>query len=133
MKFKPTDEWLKQSEYDINTAFAMLHAGRYIYAVYMCHLSIEKALKGIYAYVYKKDPPKTHNLNYLVNKINEVKNLNISENHEEFIDLLNEKSVPVRYPDVLNQILKEYKKEATEKLLIEAKDLLEWIKSIPRN
>ena len=32
--FKLPTEWLKQAEYDMDTAKAMLKTGRYIYAVY---------------------------------------------------------------------------------------------------
>ena len=42
-----TTEWLRQSEYDIDTAEAMCRAGRYVYAAFMCQLAIEKALKGL--------------------------------------------------------------------------------------
>ncbi len=42
---------------------------RYIYAVFMCHLAIEKALKGLYAQKLNEIPPKTHNLIFLVEKI----------------------------------------------------------------
>ena len=38
-------EWLKQVEYDFKTAEVMLKGGRYIYCVFMCHLSLEKMLK----------------------------------------------------------------------------------------
>jgi len=43
---KRSEEWLKQSNYDIATAEYMYEGGRYFYAVFMCHLSVEKALKG---------------------------------------------------------------------------------------
>ncbi len=36
----------------------------------MCHLSIEKALKGLYQEKIDKIPPKTHNLILLMNKMN---------------------------------------------------------------
>jgi len=65
------EEWLKQANYDMDTADAMFSSGRYFYAVFMCHLSIEKSLKGLY--LYSKEltevPPKTHNLLYLLKKI----------------------------------------------------------------
>jgi len=38
------DEWYLQSDYDFETAEAMFTSGRYIYAIFMCHLSLEKAL-----------------------------------------------------------------------------------------
>ena len=54
----------------------MFRSGRYFYAVFMCHLSIEKSLKGLYTKVLNDIPPKTHNLLYLLDKIG--KNLNTS-------------------------------------------------------
>jgi len=47
-KTKAAEEWFKQAEYDYQTASAMFDSGRYIYTVFMCHLSVEKILKGIY-------------------------------------------------------------------------------------
>ena len=44
---KLPQEWFNQAGYDLRTADAMLSTGRYIYTVFMCHLSIEKALKGL--------------------------------------------------------------------------------------
>lgn len=37
---KAKEEWQRQADYDIETAQAMLDSGRYIYTVFMCHLSI---------------------------------------------------------------------------------------------
>ncbi len=45
---KEPKEWLKQADYYVDTAEFMFTGGRYFYAVFMCHLSIEKALEGIY-------------------------------------------------------------------------------------
>jgi HEPN domain-containing protein len=50
-------EWLKQADYDMDTAEVMFDSGRFIYAVFMCHLSLEKALKGLYTYTLKEVPP----------------------------------------------------------------------------
>jgi HEPN domain-containing protein len=62
-------EWLKQADYDMDTADAMFTSGRYLYAVFMCHLSIEKSLKGLYSKELAEVPPKTHNLIYLLKKL----------------------------------------------------------------
>ena len=62
------EEWLKQADYDMDTADAMFRSGRYFYAVFMCHLSIEKSLKGLYSKELAEVPPKTHNLLYLLKK-----------------------------------------------------------------
>jgi len=51
-------EWLKQANYDMDTADAMFSSGRYFYSVFMCHLSIEKSLKGLYSKELLKFRPK---------------------------------------------------------------------------
>jgi HEPN domain-containing protein len=53
--YKQSEEWFKQADYDLETAETLLKTGRYIYAVFMCHLSIEKALKGLYAQKFEQD------------------------------------------------------------------------------
>lgn len=124
--FKPQKEWFKQAQYDYETAKVMFRTGRYIYTIFMCHLSIEKALKGIYTKCHKKDVPKTHDLNYLC----EVINLNSPETFQMFIDTLNDLSVPTRYPDELSLLLKQYKKEKTKNVLIQTKELLLWLEKM---
>ena len=121
---KPPDEWFRQAEYDLATARAMFRAVRYIYTVFMCHLSIEKALKGLYAKKFRKDPPKIHNLNYLCEKVK----LRLPEGYESFVDNLNNLSVPTRYPDRIDKLVKEYKRENTRKIMRQTKELLVWLK-----
>lgn len=41
------EEWLKQADYDMETAEIMREKGRNFYAVFMCHQALEKALKGL--------------------------------------------------------------------------------------
>ncbi|KAF5423046.1 MAG: HEPN domain-containing protein [Candidatus Methanocomedens sp.] len=68
MAIKP-DEWLRQAQYDMETADYLFEGERYFYAVFMCHLSIEKALKGLYVKRFNKTPPKTHNLIFSLNSL----------------------------------------------------------------
>jgi len=119
-KFKPSDEWFRQADYDLETAEAMFGVGRYIYTVFMCHLSIEKALKGLYAKKFEKDPPKIHDLNYFAEKVE----LDVEQEFQDFIDKLNNLSVPTRYPDELNRLLKDYKQDVTKAVLSNSKELL---------
>jgi HEPN domain-containing protein len=48
------NNWIKSSNYDIRTAEHILRTGRYIYVLFMCHLSVEKLLKALYEAVLKK-------------------------------------------------------------------------------
>ena len=120
---KPTEEWLTQANYDMDTADYMFRVGRYMYAVFMCHLSLEKALKGRYAEKLGKEPPKTHNLLYLLEKMK----LTLPEALFDFISTLNRVSVPTRYPDDLQRILKDYDKKKTKEVLDQSKQVLQWL------
>jgi len=123
-KGKTSKEWFKQADYDLDTAKAMFETGRYIYTIFMCHLSIEKALKGIYTYKLQQIPPKTYNLLYLIERIG----LNVSEKLYNFIFSLNRVSIPTRYPDNLQRMLKEYNKERVEDILKKTLEALKWLK-----
>lgn len=123
-KFKPSEEWFKQAEYDLDTADALFKTGRYIYTVFMCHLSIEKALKGLFARKFKKDPPKIHDLIFLIKKIEIV----LPHLYQDFLKILNDLSVPTRYPDELEKLLKQYKQDKTEGVLNQTKELFLWLK-----
>lgn len=120
---KTPQEWFRQAEYDLDTAKGLFESGRYIYTIFMCHLSVEKALKGLYSTKFKKDPPKIHNLNYFC----EMLELNPDENLRHFIDNLNTLSLPTRYPDELERLLSDYRKDLTEKVLKQTKELLLWL------
>ena len=56
--------WLERSNYDLDTAKAMLDARRYLYVAYMCQQAVEKLLKAIIAQHGKENLP-IHNLNRL--------------------------------------------------------------------
>lgn len=122
---KNYQEWLAQAEYDINTAELLFNGERYFYTVFMCHLAIEKALKGIYAKQFNKTPTKTHNLLYLI----EIINLQIPSDYINFIFTLNRVSVPTRYPENLQTMLHDYNEQRTKEMLDNSKELLKWLKT----
>lgn len=121
---KSYQEWLAQASYDLDTAGAMLKTGRYIYCIFMCHLSIEKALKSCYVKSLKNNPPKVHDLSYLCEKIK----IDLPAQELIFLDELNDLSVPARYPDELKKILKEYNKKRTAEVFSSTKRFLLWLK-----
>jgi HEPN domain-containing protein len=122
---KTAQEWLKQATYDMKTADTMFIGKRYIYAVFMCHLAIEKLLKGLYSQKFNDIPPKTHNLVFLIEKMK----LELPEKYQDFVYTLNGLSVPTRYPDDLRKLLKDYTKAKTGKVLNQGKEVLKWLKA----
>ena len=122
---KPPDEWMAQADYDMDTAKTMYRSGRYFYAVFMCHLSLEKGLKGLYAKHAGKEPQKTHDLVLLGAKTG----LNFPPTVLSFIATLSSLSVPTRYPDTLKNVLTAFTKENTRKTLKQSREALKWFKT----
>ncbi len=122
---KPTDEWLLQADYDMETADAMFDKGRYIYTVFMCHLSIEKVLKGLYQRRLNELPPKVHNLTYLAEKTG----ISLPGNLNDHMVYLNRLSIPTRYPEDLRKVQKALSKEKSFEILEQSRKVLQWIKT----
>ena len=118
------NEWILQSDYDYETAVAMFSTARYVYTVFMCHLCIEKIIKAQYVKRRNKVAPKSHNLLWLASEIK----LEFPENLYKFVFLLNDASLPTRYPQELKSSIKLYSKDVTEDILKKTKELHQWIK-----
>ena len=65
--------WMELSEYDIETAIAMLKSKRYLYVGFMAHQSIEKVLKAYHVKTNGEPAPFSHSLSYLAKKAKIVK------------------------------------------------------------
>lgn len=121
-----SQEGFKQADYDMETAEFMFNGGRYFYTVFMCHMAIEKAFKGMYHERLKELPPKTHNLLYLLIKIK----VKPEETMGKFITKLNEASVATRYPENLEKLQKAYTKKVVRDILERSSEVLTWIKEM---
>jgi len=86
----------------------MLDSGRYIYVVFMCHLSLEKMLEAVTAEVTDMVPPRTHNLLYLTR----LAGISFSEDHFEFIAKINNASVVTWHPEDFCALTESFTKEA---------------------
>jgi HEPN domain-containing protein len=102
----------------------MFETKRYVYVLFMCHLSVEKLLKALYEAGREKVPPKTHNLVYLMNEAD----VDVPEVHLKTVESLNDISVVTRYPEDIRALVKAFKKERAEDYLKKSKALLKWLK-----
>lgn len=124
---KDSSNWIALADYDIETARHMLKTGRYLYVVFLCHLSLEKILKAHVAEVTQNLPIKTHDLIYLV----KTSALQIPDKFLDFIGKINTASIPTRYPDDLQKSLKEYPKSVVKNYLTQTEEIIEWLKQHP--
>ncbi len=121
---KNPQEWSTQADYDFQTAEYMFQGGRYIYAVFMAHLAVEKALKGIYQKKLNAIPPKTHNLLYFVNETK----IRPPEPIGKFLVKLDQASVATRYPEELAKLQSVYTQSVVREILSQVKEVLEWVR-----
>lgn len=123
-----TENWLASSEYDLETAEPLLKSGRYLYVVFMCHLSIEKALKAIVSEATQAMPPRIHDLK----RLSELALISPEAKLEQFMDRLSSASVPTRYPDDLKKTLSQYTEGEARTCIDSTKEVLAWLRSDPR-
>ena len=65
---KTVQYWFEGAEYDMGVAGAMYEKGKYPYALFMGHLSLEKLLKALVVKTTRKHAPDTHSLPLLADK-----------------------------------------------------------------
>jgi HEPN domain-containing protein len=108
----------------MDTAEFMFNGRKFFYTVFMCHLSVEKAMKGLYQSRLKETPPKTHNLVYLLKKVD----IKPTEAIGRFIIRLNEANVVTRYPEDIDKLQREFTEAVVKDILVKSKEVLQWIK-----
>ena len=123
-----TENWLVQVDYDLATAEHMLHAGRYIYVVFMCHLALEKMLKALVTEETQMLPPRTHNLIDLAQQ----GKLNLSQAQRDFLGKINNASIATRYPADLAQLVAQYSALVVRDYLEQTQEIITWLRQDPR-
>lgn len=118
--------WLELSEYDIETAEAMLASGRYLYVAFMAHQSVEKMLKAFHAQHQNEPPPFSHSLSYLAKKAGLF--ASFSEEQKCFMDMLEPMNIECRYPTHKEQLMKSLSAERCRQLLDNSRELQQWIR-----
>lgn len=116
--------WLHQSEDDIDAAQYNFDGGKYYLAAFMSQQAVEKALKALFLHENKGNVPQSHSLIYLAT------NTSVPHKFYSFLRELTPKFVDTRYPDASVDIPSRiYDKENTEKLLKGAKEVLAWVQT----
>lgn len=116
--------WLDGADYDWKTARSLFKSGKYPYALFLIHLSVEKLLKGLIAKATKDHAPFTHNLVYLAGKLD----LELSKEQITLLEEMNEFNLEARYPDEQRKFYKRANKAFADRYLKEAGVLREWLK-----
>ncbi|MCL2343509.1 MAG: HEPN domain-containing protein [Firmicutes bacterium] len=120
--------WFDLADEDLSVAKVLLNNHKVLYAAFMCHQAVEKALKGIIARDCAEGelPPKIHHLTKLAkravlfDKMNEAQKFLLAD--------LNPLNIEARYPEYKRKIADSLSVEKLNELIAETEDLLDWIK-----
>ena len=126
---KELKNWLAMVDYDVKTANQMLKTGRYVYVIFMCHLSIEKALKAVICWKTKRLPSRTHDLVYLTKESGVI----LPDDLLIFIGIINNASTATRYPEELSKLVSSYPKAITQKYFNKTREIVLWLKKYLRS
>lgn len=121
---KATINWLKSADYDLKTAASLLKNRRYLYVVFMCHLSLEKMFKAVLSEDLGELPPYTHNLNRLL----VLGGITLPEELQSFVNAINLQSVPTRYPEDFTRLSKELNGKTAAEYMQQTKRIIQWLK-----
>lgn len=118
--------WLDLAEYDIETAMVMLTSRRLLYVAFMCHQTIEKALKGAYVSHTHVLAPKVHALVALAQKAGCYGEMTIAQ--QDFLEELDPMNIESRYPSDRQKMLVALTIQGCERMIKSTEELFQWIK-----
>lgn len=118
--------WINISQYDLDTAKAMLETKRYLYVGFMCHQAVEKILKALYCHQHNEEAPYTHKLIFLINSTSLIDE--IDEAKKKFISRLHPMNIDSRYPEYKTDIYKQMNSSNTTDLYKSTLEFVEWVK-----
>jgi HEPN domain-containing protein len=118
--------WLELSDYDLETALAMLKSKRYLYVGFMCHQTIEKIFKALYTSKKMETAPYSHSLSYLAKKGEFYDTF--SDYQRDFIDQIEPLNIEARYPSHKERLLRSLTHEKCLEIIKYTKELQQWIK-----
>lgn len=123
---KNVNYWIDLSDYDLETAEAMLQGKRYLYVGFMCHQTIEKAFKAYFSSLKSDVAPYSHSLSYLAKKggFYEL----FSEEQKDFIDQIEPLNIEARYPTHKERLLKSLTESKCNEIIEKTKEIQKWIK-----
>lgn len=125
--FSKATYWFDSAEYDLQTARAMLETRRMLYVGFMCHQTIEKALKGYFVTHKPNDElPYIHKLMRLANLCMLSNEMN--DDQLDLLDTLSPLNIEARYPLQKERLLSSLTVPRCEKMIEETEALFQWIR-----
>jgi HEPN domain-containing protein len=118
--------WDFLAEYDLATADAMLTGGRFLYVGFMCHQTVEKALKALHWSVAGVEPERTHSLIRLARQTGIYPEL--PGDWQDLLDLLDPLNLEARYPTDKDRVLASLTRERCTEIIEGTRRMYSWLR-----
>jgi HEPN domain-containing protein len=125
-KKEKVEYWLDIADYDLETAKSMLKSDRYLYVVFMCQQAIEKVIKAVYIHIRDEEPPRSHNLAFIFNKLG----VGMTTERLDLFNKLSAHYINNRYPEYKGKLSSSLAKTEAEQYLTNTEDAYKWLKSL---
>ena len=130
MEIKERDElqkaWLKSSKEDFKIAGDLIGMKHYQWALFLCHIAIEKVLKANYIKIKEHYPPPIHKLVKLATDCK----IKLSEEQIDDLREMTSFNIEARYDIIKDKLYKKATKEFTKKYFEKTKKLLNYFISL---
>ena len=120
-------EWGRLSDYRLKSGWVLHESGQHLDAVFNFQQAIEFMLKAVIASEGLSTPPKTHDLLELA----ALGKIPADAPQRRILDEVHDVSVPLRYPDNLDEALEAYTYEEVERIGKETEAFIQWLKRRP--
>lgn len=118
--------WADRAEYDLETARALLASKRYLYVLFCCQQSIEKALKAVIVSKTGELPPRIHNLPRLA----ELAGLAANQDRMQLLAQLSTFYIQSRYPEDIDVLAASTTNVDAQKAIRQTEELIKWLLSL---
>lgn len=120
--------WIEDTRNTLESARDMFRAGRFNWAVFLCHQAMEKILKASYLQLKKRRAPGSHNLYSLYRGLQD--RFKVSREMASFLRRLSPQYAVTRYPDVaLGPPHEAFDKESAREFLNKTEEIFRWLRA----
>ncbi|MCO5250282.1 MAG: HEPN domain-containing protein [Candidatus Kapabacteria bacterium] len=112
--------WIKASNEDYEVCLLLIESKKYLHALFLAHLSLEKLVKAHWVgYNENSVPPKIHNLVSLIKQTE----TELSDDQLVFLTIMNDFQIQGRYPDYKLKVHKLLANEYVDELMERFKEV----------
>ena len=118
-------QWMNIAEEDFNVAEYLVKGGKWLYAVFECHQTLEKMLKAYWCATREDEPPYTHSHIKLLDGCELTKEL--TKEQIRFIEILTPMYIAARYPEHKRKMASSLNEQSSQYILENTQKMKQWI------